>query len=145
MFLLLFFSEVGGGVYRRGLEGSVFSTTKENCAMAADTSLRFKAVPGCLAKIWIRHYSIAMIKHSPDRKQSIIIAPSQNQQHKGERERARRVQGCVQYEVFILFFPVYFKWMLVFWSINEEITGKAEMGNHPLKKSQFPRCLVLQS
>ena len=78
------------------MEGSDFAVIlnkakkKSGAAMAADTSLLFKALTGLPCQDTCRGFLIAVIEHSPERKQSIIIAPLQHQQQKMQRKRSRR-------------------------------------------------------
>ncbi|TMW99596.1 hypothetical protein EJD97_002302, partial [Solanum chilense] len=61
----------------KGSDFAVFlnkAKEKSDAAMAADTSLLFKALTGSPCQDTCRSFLIAVIEHSPERKQSIIIA-----------------------------------------------------------------------
>ncbi|KAH0686794.1 hypothetical protein KY284_017347 [Solanum tuberosum] len=73
---------------------------KSDAAMAADTSLLFKALTGSPCQDTGRIFLNAVIEHSPERKQSIVIAPvttsAFSSTKRGEGERGRKVYlACV--------------------------------------------------
>uniref|UniRef100_A0A0V0GUN3 Putative ovule protein n=1 Tax=Solanum chacoense TaxID=4108 RepID=A0A0V0GUN3_SOLCH len=58
--------------------------------MAADTSLLLKALTGSPCQDTGRVFRNAAIEHSPERKQSIIIAPLQHQHSAAQREEKEK-------------------------------------------------------
>ncbi|WMV20592.1 hypothetical protein MTR67_013977 [Solanum verrucosum] len=84
--------------YIKGSDFVVFlnkAKEKSDSAMAADTSLQLKALTRSPCQDTCRSFLIAVIEHSLERKQSIIIAPLQHQPHKEQRKRRRRGRRVV--------------------------------------------------
>ncbi|WMV20590.1 hypothetical protein MTR67_013975 [Solanum verrucosum] len=63
---------------------------KSDAAMAADTSLLLKDLTGSPCQDTGRVFRNATIEHSPERKQSIIIAPLQHQHSTAQREEKEK-------------------------------------------------------